>query len=216
MLSAEGCRQRRQRLWQTLDPKPDSDYLLLTDPIHLTYLANFWVDPFSLGGGFGGYLLVRNDGHAKLIHDNRLPKSVEQAHVESRRVVPWYTGQTPAQGPRQLALLTAVNPEGTGLEIHDQPGGPFPAPLIPTPAPPRPPQGPRGDRAAPPLHACHRRWACLGTRQRQAGHDGAGRLLRHQQRLHPRRRTGGHRLRRLCRLARAGAARRSADRPSPG
>ena len=51
------------------------------------YLANFCVDPFSLGGGFRGYLLLRNDGHAKLIHDNRLPQSVEEAHVEERRVV---------------------------------------------------------------------------------------------------------------------------------
>ena len=51
MLTAEGCRQRRQRLWQRLDPRPDSDHLRLADPIHLTYLANFWVDPFSVGAG---------------------------------------------------------------------------------------------------------------------------------------------------------------------
>src|SRR5262245_41139941 len=132
MLSAEGCRQRRQRLWQTLEPKPDSDYLLLTDPIHLTYLANFWVDPFSLGGGFGGSLLVRNDGHAKLIHDNRLPKSVEQAHVEERRAVVWYDGQSPAHRPRQLALLEAVNPSGGGLRVHDRPGDPYASTLIKT------------------------------------------------------------------------------------
>ena len=82
MLTAEGCRQRRVALWQKLDPPPESDYLLLSDPIHLMYLANFWVDPFSLGAGYDGYLLVRRDGHAKLLHDNRLPKSVEQAHVD--------------------------------------------------------------------------------------------------------------------------------------
>ena len=41
MLTAEGCRQRRLRFWQQLDPPPDSDYLLLADPIHLMYLANF-------------------------------------------------------------------------------------------------------------------------------------------------------------------------------
>jgi len=38
-------------LRQHLDSKPDTDYLLLSDPIHLVYLANFFVDPFSLGGG---------------------------------------------------------------------------------------------------------------------------------------------------------------------
>ena len=81
------------RLWEQLDPKPDGDHLVLSDPMHLMYLANFTVDPFSLGAGFRGYLIVRKDGHAKLLHDNRLPKSVEQAHVEDRRIVPWYDGQ---------------------------------------------------------------------------------------------------------------------------
>jgi Xaa-Pro aminopeptidase len=132
MLTAEGCRRRRERLWKQLDPKPDNDYLLLHDPIHLIYLANFFVDPFSLGGGIGGYLLVRQDGHAKLIHDNRLPHSVEQAHVEETRVVPWYDGQSPGRGPRQLALLESVNPHGSGLRVHDRPGDPYAATLIRT------------------------------------------------------------------------------------
>ncbi len=129
MLTAEGCRRRRERLWQMLDPPSEGDYLLLADPIHLVYLANFYVDPFSLGAGFRGYLLVRRDGHAKLIHDNRLPKSVESAHVEERRVVTWYDGQSAGRGPRQLAPLETVNPQGTGLRIHDRVGDPF-APVV--------------------------------------------------------------------------------------
>lgn len=132
MLTAEGCRRRRQRLWQQLDPLPDSDYLLLADPIHLAYLANFFVDPFSLGAGFRGYLLVRNDGQAKLIHDDRLPKSVDQAHVEDRRVVPWYDGQSPGRGPRQLAALGPVNPHGSGLRVHDRIGDPYAPTVIQT------------------------------------------------------------------------------------
>jgi hypothetical protein len=132
MLTAEGCVQRRRRLWERLTPRPESDHLVLADPIHLMYLANFFVDPFSLGAGFRGYLILRNDGRAKLLHDNRLPKSVEQAHVEERRVVPWYDGQSPAHGPRQLALLEGVNPEGRGLRIHDRPGDPYAATLIQT------------------------------------------------------------------------------------
>jgi Xaa-Pro aminopeptidase len=132
MLSAEGCWQRRQRLWQRLDPKPDTDHVRLADPIHLAYLANFFVDPFSLGAGFGGYLLVRKDGRAKLLHDNRLPQSVQEAHVEDREVVPWYDSQSPARGPRQLALLSAVNPAHTGLRIHDRPGDPYAATVVNT------------------------------------------------------------------------------------
>src|SRR5215467_13979828 len=122
MLSEQGCRQRRQRLWERLDPKPDSDYLLLNDPLHLMYLANIWVDPFNYSAPLAGALLVRNDGHAKLIYDNRLPKSVEQAHVDERRVVTWYDGQSPAHGPRQLATLERVNPAGEGLRFQDRIG----------------------------------------------------------------------------------------------
>jgi Xaa-Pro aminopeptidase len=130
MLTAEGCRARRERLWQQLDPPPGTDYLLLSDPLHLVYLANFWVDPISLGAGFGGYLLVRRDGHAKLLHDNRLPASVQNAHVEERRVVPWYDGQHPGHGPRQLAALPEVNPDRGGLRIHDRPGDPLASQVI--------------------------------------------------------------------------------------
>jgi Xaa-Pro aminopeptidase len=135
MLSAEGCRQRRLRLWQRLDPRPDTDHLRLHDPIHLMYLANFPVDPFSLGAGFGGYLLLRQDGHAKLLYDNRLPESVRDAHVEERVVVPWYDGQSPGRGPRQLALLLGVAGSGephAALRIHDRPGDAYAATLVRT------------------------------------------------------------------------------------
>lgn len=132
MLTADGCRQRRQRLWSRLDPPPDSDHLRLSDPIHLMYLANFHVDPFSLGAGFGGYLLLRRDGQAKLLHDDRLPKSVSESHVEERIVVSWYNGQSPGRGPRQLALLQAVNPSLSGVRIHDRPGDPYAATVIRT------------------------------------------------------------------------------------
>src|SRR6266851_7584014 len=132
MLTAEGCRRRRQRLWQQLDPPPDHDHLRLHDPLHLMYLANFAVDPFSLGADYGGYLMLRKDGHAKLLHDDRLPKSVADAHVEERVVVPWYDGQSPARGPRRLALLQGVNPAQGGLRIHDQPGDPYARTLIHT------------------------------------------------------------------------------------
>src|SRR6185369_3363038 len=130
MLTAEGCRQRRERLWRDLNPPPDHGYLLLSDPIHLAYLANFWVDPISLGAGFPGYLLLRKDGHAKLLHDNRLPESVKQAHADETVVIPWYDGKSPSHGPRQLAPLRDVNPTRQGLQIHDRPGASYAATLV--------------------------------------------------------------------------------------
>jgi Xaa-Pro aminopeptidase len=132
MLTAEGCRQRRLRLWERLDPHPEGDHLRLADPIHLMYLANFFVDPFHLGAGFGGYLILRRDGHARLLHENCLPGSVEQAHVDTRVEVHWYDARKPALGPRQLAVLNSVNPAHGGLRIHDRPGDPEAAALIHT------------------------------------------------------------------------------------
>ena len=104
LLTADGCRKRRERFWRNLDPRPDGDHLRLADPIHLMYLANFHVDPFSLGAGFRGYLLVRADGHAKLIHDNRLPQSVEEAvsHLEKSEVI------RDAMGPMLFGPFLAV------------------------------------------------------------------------------------------------------------
>jgi Xaa-Pro dipeptidase len=132
MLTAEGCRRRRERLWAKLDPPPESDYLLLSDPIHLVYFANYWVDPISLGAGFPGYLLIRKDGHAKLLHDNRAPKSTLLAHAEEVRSIPWYDGQTPGHGPRQLAVMNEVNPMRAGLRVHDRPGDPMASQVINT------------------------------------------------------------------------------------
>jgi Xaa-Pro dipeptidase len=128
MLTEEGCKRRRERLWQQLEPKPSHGFLLLADPIHLMYLANCWIDPFSLGTDFGAYLLILQDGHTTLIYDKRSPHSIEQAHVDERRVVNWYDGQSPGKGPRQLALLDAVlslaNPSSGPLRIHDRLGDP--------------------------------------------------------------------------------------------
>ncbi|MBI1832959.1 MAG: aminopeptidase P family protein [Planctomycetes bacterium] len=132
MLSAEGCRRRRERLWAKLDPPSESDYLLLCDPIHLVYFANYWADPISLGAGFPAYLLIRKDGHAKLLHENRAPKSALLAHVEERRSIPWYDGSAPGNGPRQLAVLAEVNPMRSGLRVHDRPGDLMASQLIHT------------------------------------------------------------------------------------
>lgn len=123
MLTAEGCRQRRQRLWQQLGDRLPADRLLLADPAHLMYLANFHVDPFSLGFDYGGILEVRRDGSCTLWHENRLPDSVKAAHVDDVRVVTWYDGQSAPSVPRRLALVRAVSDHGE-FRLHDRPGDP--------------------------------------------------------------------------------------------
>ncbi len=127
MLTAEGCRARRERILERVRP---AQALLLADPIHLRYLANFHVDPFSLGADYGGFLLLHPDGRTRLFHDNRLPASAKEAHVDAVEVVPWYDGQTPGRGPRRLILHDVVTTHGG--HIHDSLASPQAQPIIET------------------------------------------------------------------------------------
>jgi Xaa-Pro aminopeptidase len=123
-------------LLNSLDPKarsyPEGDTFLLTNPIHLMYLANFWVDPFSLGAGFGGLLLLRKDGHTTLIHGNHLPASAKKAHADECRVVDWYDAQSPARCPRELAPLLGLPNHERHFRIHDRLGDPYAPTLVGT------------------------------------------------------------------------------------
>jgi Xaa-Pro aminopeptidase len=114
MLTAEGCRQRRKRLLERLRP---THALVLADPIHLRYFANFYVEAISQHADFGGLLVIRPDCHTTLFHDAKMPKTVELAHVDERVTEVWYTGQEPGQGPRQMLLRGQVGAHGG--RVHD-------------------------------------------------------------------------------------------------
>jgi Xaa-Pro aminopeptidase len=114
MLTAEGCRARRQRLLDALKP---AHPLLLADPIHLRYFANFHVEAISQHADFGGLLVLRPDGRAELFHDSKLPKSVELAHADERTPVVWYSGQEPQDGERRMLLRPVV--DANGGRVHD-------------------------------------------------------------------------------------------------
>ncbi|MBX7106002.1 MAG: Xaa-Pro peptidase family protein [Gemmataceae bacterium] len=103
MLSSEGCRVRRERFWDRFPRLPDR--VVLADPHHLRYLAGCYVSPISLGGDFLAALELTRDGGSTLIHDGRLPASVEEAHVDTVEKIAWYDGQSPGRGPRQIAFL---------------------------------------------------------------------------------------------------------------
>jgi Xaa-Pro aminopeptidase len=114
MLTAEGCRARRQRLVQRLGV---AQSVVLADPLHLCYFANFHVDAISSSADFGGLLVIRPDGHGTLYHDHKLPKSVDLAQVDERKPLPWYTGQEPETAPRRMVLRPVL--EANGGRIHD-------------------------------------------------------------------------------------------------
>jgi Xaa-Pro dipeptidase len=116
MLTAEGCRQRRMRLWERLGTL-GVERLALADPIHLRYFANADFDPISLVADMPAVLLITRDGNSTLVLDRRSPHSVDAAHVDETIKTDWYPGSSPGEGPRQLALDRALAKLGvTGLQ----------------------------------------------------------------------------------------------------
>src|SRR5436853_74749 len=109
MLTAEGCKARRLRLWERFD-LPGVKEIVLADPAHVRYFANAYITPFSLGGDEMIALSIRRDGTTTLFHDNRAPDSLSTAFVDEHIKIPWYDGQRPAPYPRQLALQKMPTP----------------------------------------------------------------------------------------------------------
>jgi len=114
MITAEGCRARRSRL---LERYPAG--VLLADPLHLRYFANCYIDPFSLGADYFAILHTKADGSTTLFHDGRLPKSVDDAHVDERVVLKWYDGKSAGTGPRRTMLQKVFQLTGIPLAEDD-------------------------------------------------------------------------------------------------
>ena len=105
MLTADGCRNRRARLWAALEEKPD--WILLSEPRHLMYFANFYAPPFTFRTQNASAILVLGaDGSSALITDNMLGLYADKAHVDDRIVAEWYTGVASAP-ERQSVLVNA-------------------------------------------------------------------------------------------------------------
>lgn len=89
MLTKDGCLARRKRLWNAVSE--DLEWLLIADPRHVHYLANFWVNPLSFSGGERGLLLLEREGGATLIGDNfALRSTVCQPYVDREVIEEWY------------------------------------------------------------------------------------------------------------------------------
>jgi Xaa-Pro aminopeptidase len=105
MLTPDGCRDRRARLWAALEEKPD--WILLSEPRHLMYFANFYATPFVFRTQNASALLILGpDGTSTLVADSMLGVYADQAHVDERVTVEWYNGRTSAP-ERQAVLVTA-------------------------------------------------------------------------------------------------------------
>ncbi len=107
MLTKEGCLIRRTRLWSVVPS--DVEWLLIADPRHVKYLANFWIPPFSFSGGERALLLLERDGKATLLGDNfSLKSSMSEAFVHAEVVEKWYDHQHSVTN-RDHVLFRAVS-----------------------------------------------------------------------------------------------------------
>ncbi|WP_435017879.1 M24 family metallopeptidase [Tundrisphaera sp. TA3] len=104
-LTAAGCAARRARLWDAL---PDRcDVLVLADPAHLVYFANYVPSPFAFRTNESGALLLLEPGRATLVADDMMGPFVAKAHVDDTFAPTWYDGdKTP--DPRRTQLVESV------------------------------------------------------------------------------------------------------------
>jgi Xaa-Pro aminopeptidase len=91
MLTAEGCRHRRHRLWAQFAELPD--WILIGDPAHLVYFANYHQSPFEFRSNeAGAVLILGRDDSAILVADNLLQPYADTAHVTEVIAPTWYRG----------------------------------------------------------------------------------------------------------------------------
>lgn len=102
MLTSEGCLTRRRRLWDAIlaenlgeIPGGDIDWLMITDPRHVHYLCNMWVEPLSFSAGDNAILVLQRDGDAILFADNFVRRSAASDPCNvAEKIDAWYTHKT--------------------------------------------------------------------------------------------------------------------------
>jgi Xaa-Pro aminopeptidase len=113
MLTEQGCLVRRRRLWDALPE--EIEWVLVADPRHVQYLANFWVQPLSFSGGERGLLLLERKGQATLFGDNfALRSAAHKPYVDRELLETWYDHKHGVNN-RDHALFNAVRQAGREL-----------------------------------------------------------------------------------------------------
>jgi Xaa-Pro aminopeptidase len=128
MLTATGCKTRRDRLWSRLDPKPD--WILISDPQHQMYFANYFQSPFIFRStNAAAVLILGADGTSILVADNMLRMFTDQAQVDEVVAPTWYRGvesapHREAQLIREtLERLKTCDGSRFGVELSQVPAG---------------------------------------------------------------------------------------------
>lgn len=109
MLTADGCRRRRERLWDALDALGERpDWILLQSPRNLTYFCGYYPSPFLFSTqNAQAMLLLDRDGSSILIADNLLHAFAERAFVDHVEAPLWYRSRESAPRREELLMQTA-------------------------------------------------------------------------------------------------------------
>jgi Xaa-Pro aminopeptidase len=127
MLTAPGCAARRERLFKALSAP--CDFLIVGDPSHLVYFANYLPSPFEFRSAESSALLVLEPGRSTLIADNLLGPFLDRSHVDEVVAPTWYDGSKPTE-PRRgqlvrsaMARLAKLAGHRVGVELAAVPAG---------------------------------------------------------------------------------------------
>jgi Xaa-Pro aminopeptidase len=127
MLTDQGCRVRRERL---LAAHPECNWIVIADPMHQMYLANFYLDPFVFRSvNAAGILLLSRHGRSVLVADSMVRSYALRSFVDEVQHPTWYDGQHTA--PIRSALLVenvlkvleSESISTLGLEVGHAPAG---------------------------------------------------------------------------------------------
>jgi len=127
MLTAEGCASRRKRLWNVAPAGCDA--LVVGQPEHLVYFANYVPSPFQFQSVESSALLLLEPGRATLVADNLVRAFADRAHVDEAFTPTWYDGSIPAEArrPRLVAAtlerLASIPASRVGVELAAVPAG---------------------------------------------------------------------------------------------
>ena len=105
MLTADGCRARRQALREQFQ---EHDLLLISDPRHIFYLSGFLTRPTELAGQGLNFLLIDGDGECRLLAANMSEAAAQRTHVDHVDIWTWYDSIRPA-GARWAAAAEALS-----------------------------------------------------------------------------------------------------------
>src|SRR5258708_7283911 len=81
-LTAIGCAQRRERLWNRVGDREGADALVITSPESLVYYANYAPSPFVFNTVESAAALVLLPEQSILIGDNLLQSFLDRSFVD--------------------------------------------------------------------------------------------------------------------------------------